>query len=728
MTNSKPPSELKDHCLVVAGHTLYAYSADGFFSRALAVNSTWTPLDSGVAVSGAVCVKGGYEGSQNADEALYVVGGTTTKSDQTYTGLQRYSFQEGKWQTLGTGSSPLTGRTGHGAAFIPSTSSIITYAGTTIPGSESALSADAFQISTKTPYTPLSLVSQGAPNLRYPQLHSWNATHLGMFGGNGGSDSIWMYSDGPGWQISPSSLPLDVSLSTPLNLVSGPGDSKIAELFDMHSSPNSVTNYELITPEGQPQSPAKSVGAPSVKRSSDVFPPYNATFAPAQTWKNYALAQGNNGMVVLSNGQAIDSLALYNHSSNSWVNSTEFFQGKSLQQPLTGSTSSSSMSKTTPTATATITPPAITSPGMTTASVTPSSTPAPTVGATADMSSHDRIVKIVGGTLGGACALCFILLFILWLLKRERTKREQIGRPRVQHGSNRKSFQDQGMQSLARSAQPMGRSDGPVPASAHDSFAIFSGAYAQSPKTSAPPQLGIRNETSTAPHKSNFNSNIAPSSLAPSTIYTAGMNRTSATSADFDILPGDRNTDDNWGKYFKDTTGVAAPASQPTHRSVASSIYTQSDYRGSAWPMSTLNPLNMSFLDQPKPLGQVYMGSPTTLFASSTHSLTIPEGQSARISSVDSISLHSEDDPHDTRWTDTQGSQPNRPPSSAYSQSMYSRYTRDLRSDPHEMPPFKGSSRPNAPIPEFPDESPVVGRGSNVNADMSWLNLQTGKI
>ncbi|EPS32181.1 hypothetical protein PDE_07141 [Penicillium oxalicum 114-2] len=721
MTVSEPPTELKNHCLVISGNTLYAYSADGFYSRALEVNSTWISLDPGVAVSGAVCVKGGLEGSPNTDEALYVVGGTATKSDATYPGLQRYSFIDRKWQTLGTGVSPLTGRTGHGAAFVASSSMIVVYAGTTDVSQVSALSGDAFQISTKSPYTPSALVTQGAPPLRYPQLLSWNSTHLSMFGGNGGSDRIWMYSDGPGWHISPSSLPLDVSLSTPLTLLSGSGDSKIAEIFNMNSSPNSVMNYELIGPEGQPQSPALPVGASAQKRSEENLPTYNASLAPGQHWTNYALAQGNNGMVVLSDGQAVDSLAIFNQTSNSWVNSTEFFQGKNFQHVLPASTTISSMFTTTPTASST------TAPSSSSASVTVSATPNSTTaaGAAAGTGSHVDVKTIIGAVLGGACGLVIVLLLILWLLKRERSKREQNDQARARYDQDRQGFQDQGMQSLARSAQPMGRSSGPVAPSGHDSFAIFSGAYAQSPNVPAPPRLGTGPELSEAQHSTNTNRGFPPSSLAPSTIYTAGATRTSTTSSDFDILPGDRNTDENWAKYFQHSG--AEPASQPTHLSTTSSIYTRSDYRGSAWPMSTLNPLNLSFLDQPKPLGQVYMGSPTTAFASSTQSLAIPEGQSARISSVDSMSIASDDDPHDTNWTGTQDNHPNRPASSTYSRSFYDRSTRDLRSYQPPLPPFSGNTRSNLPIPEYADESPVIGRGNNVNADMSWLNLQAGQ-
>lgn len=711
MTVPEPPFKLEGHCSVISGNTLYAYSPNGFASLQLKVNATWIPLNGGVSVSNPVCLKGGMDGSESDDEALYVVGGTTT-SDDTYPGLQRFSFKDQIWQKLGSGVTSMTARTGHGAAFIASNSSIIVYAGNQGAGTSTALSAESFLVSTKSPWIPTSVNCQEAPTLNNPQLLPWNSTHVGMFGGTGGSQAVYTYSLSEGWITSPVSLQSVLSTSNPLTLLSGSGDSKVLEFFDMSASPNSVTNYELISSDGKPESPAVAVRS-SKKRSTGSYPTYNDTLAPSYTWSDYGLAQGSNGMVVLSSGKSNNSLAIFNQTSNSWVNSTELFYGKTIQHALETNTTTS----TTMTPTATATPSASTS-----ASATPSSTT--TAAAAASGGSHTDVKVIIGAVLGSVCGVGIILLLLLWLLKRERTKRERNGQARGGDSKDRLSFQDQGIEPLAGGAYPMAKSPVPVASMSADSLAIISGKYAGE-KSLMPPPANAGYGLSATPRKSSPLSPIPSSGLAPSSMYSDDAYRNSTTPSELGNKPGDRTTDEGWGKYFEDnnTTNLAGMAAD---RSTTSSIYTKSDYRGSAWPMSNLTPLNLGFLDQPKPLGRVYSGSPTTEHASSSRSLAIPEGQSARISSADSISVTSDDDPHDTNWTGAHTSWLGRPASSNYSTSFYNSSSRDLPSSNPQLPRHSNGRRSSIAIPDDIDELPVPGR-NNVNSDMSWLNIHADR-
>lgn len=709
MTVPEPPIRLEGDCSVISGNTLYHYSSSGLVSIPLKVNGNWTQLNGGVSVSNAVCLKGGIEGSENDDEALYVVGGTTTNADSTYSGLQRFSFKDQMWQTLGSGTTSMTARTGHGAAFVASDSSIIVYAGNVGAGTSTALSAQSFLISTKSPYGQTSVVNQGAPTLNNPQLLPWNSTHVGLFGGQGGSQAVYTYNSATGWDLSPISLPSVLSTSTPLTLLSGSGDSKVLEYFDMNASPNSVVNYELMSPDGKPESPAVAVGASSKKRSTGSYPTYNDTLAPSYTWSDYALAQGSNGMVVLSSGRSNNSLAIFNQTSNSWVNSTELFQGKSVQHVLTTNTTTS----TTMTPTATPTPSASAS-----TSATPSSTT--TAAAAASGGSHTDTKVIIGAVLGGVCGVAIILLLLLWLLKRVRTKRELNGQARGGDSKDRLSFQDRGIEPLAGGAYPMARSPVPFASMSADSLAILSGKY-KGEKSLMPPPANSGYGLSATPRKNSPLSPIPSSGLAPSSMWSEDAYRNSTTPSEPGNKPGDRTTDEGWGKYFEDnnTTNVSG---MPADRSTTSSIYTKSDYRGSAWPMTNLTPLNLGFLDQPKPLGRVYSGSPTTEHASSSRSLAIHEGQSARISSADSISVTSDDDPHDTNWTGAHTSWLGRPTSSNYSTSLYNSSSRDLPSSNPQLPRHSNGRRSSVAIPEDIDELPMPGR-NNANPDMSWLNL-----
>lgn len=711
MTVPEPLIKLEGHCSVISGNTLYAYTPNGFASIELKVNGTWTPLPPGVSVSNPVCLKGGIDGSQNEDEALYVVGGTTTtNSDSTYPGLQRFSFKDGSWENLGSGPNMMTGLTGHGAGFIASNSSIIIYAGNTGASASTALSSQSFLISTVPPYVSTSVLNRGAPSLNDPQIIPWNSTHVGMFSGNdgsGGNKAVWTYNLATGWESSPVSLPSAISTSTPLSLLSGSGDSKVLQYFDMNASPNSVTNLELISADGTPDSTAVLVGSATKKRSTDSYPKYNDTLAPSYKWSDYALAQGTNGLVVLSSGKSNDSLAIFNQTSNSWVNSTELFYGKSVQHVLTTNTTTSTTM--TPTATPT---------SSTSTSATPSSTT--TAAAAAAGGSGTDVKIIIGAVLGAVCGVGIILLLLLWLLKRERTRRERNGQGRG-IDKDRLSFQDQGIEPLAGGAYPMAKSPVPVASMSAKSLAINSGKYAGE-KSLMPPSISGYGLSAT-PSKSSSLSPIASSGAVPTSMYSESTYNDSTTPSEPGHKPGDRTTDEGWGKYFQDnnTTNLGG---MPADRSTTSSIYTKSDYRGSAWPMSNLTPLNLGFLDQPKPLGRVYSGSPTTEHASSSHSLAIPEGQSARISSADSISVTSDDDPHDTNWTGAHTSWLGRPASSNYSTSFYNSSSRDLPSSNPQFPRHSNGRRSSVAIPDDIDELSMPGRSTNVNSDMSWLNLQ----
>lgn len=705
MTVPKPTLELKGHCTVISGNTLYAFSSKGFISIPLEVNGNWTTLNPGVPVSNPVCLKGGIEGSENADEALYVLGGTTTTADSTYSGIQRFSFKDQRWQNLTSGTTSMSERTGHGAAFVASNSSIIVYGGNSDASTNTSPSSYTVLISTKAPYFIKSELSQEATSLNNPQLLPLNSTHVGMFGGDD-NYAVYTYSVGPGWVRSPVSLPTAISTSTPLTLLSGPGENKVLEFFNMDASPNTVTNYEIISSDGKPQSTAVVVGS-SQKRSTGSYPTYNDTFAPSNKWSDYALAQGSNGMVVLSSGQSNDSLAIFNQTSNSWINSTELFQGKSIQQVLIANTTSSIP-------TATPTPAASTS-----ASATPSSTT--TAAAAASGGSHTDIKLIIGAVLGSVCGVIIILLVLLWLLKRERTRRGRSGQVHGGDSKDRLSFQDQGIEPLAGGAYPMAKSAVPVASMSADSLAIISGKYGGEKSLVAPPSnagYGL-----SAPRKSSPLSPIPSSGLVPSSMWSEEAYRNSTTPSELG-KPRDRTTDEDWGKYFQDNNATNL-SGMPADRSTTSSIYTKSDYRGSAWPMSNLTPLSLGFLDQPKPLGRVYSGSPTTEHASSSHSLAIPQGQSARISSADSISVTSDDDPHDTNWTGAHTSWLGRPASSNY--SFYNSSTRDLPSSNPQLARQSNGRRSSVAIPEDIDELPMPGRSNNVNSDMSWLNLQADK-
>lgn len=705
MTVPKPPIKLAGHCSVIHGNTLYAYSPDGFASIDLRHNSTWheLPSKSTEKVSGAACVVGAVDDNED-EEALYVIGGTGSSSD--YSGLQRYSFTKNKWTILGKAPTDMSNRTSHGVGYLKSSTSIVAYGGD--QDKSGGVSGSTYLISTKSPYGVESRPSQGAPPVSGAVLLPWNSSAVALIGGSESNTAIYVYGD-KGWAESGASLPGLVPKSVGCALVTGSDGSKVLEEFRLDESPNTVTSYALVTADGDPASPAEVVGKSS-KRSPSEYPKYNDTYAPTIKRSDYAIAQGNNGMVVLSSDNEHHSLSIFNSTSNGWVNATELFAATGTQHVLKASSTSTSSS--TPTSTSSTSSTA-------SSTATSSSVPIPAAsGGTAPVRT------IVGATLGSVCGLIVILLAILFILKRVKQKREQDGQAGGGPSKDRLSFQDQGIEPLTDRAHPMAKSPVPLATASNDSLAIISG-NANEEKSLKPPNTDVGYGLS-KPGRSSPLSAIPSSGLEPSSMYSDEPSPGGAASEN---KAGDRTTDEGWGKYFEDN-GATNLSRMQSDRSAASSVYTKSDYRNSTWPMTNLTPLNFGFLDQPKPLGQVTSGSPTTATGSHEHSLVIPEGQSARISSADSISLASEDDPHDTRWTGAgQSSWFGRPSSSNYSMSFYNSSSRDLpaavpRPNPtDQLPRHSNGRRSSVVIPDDIDEYPDPGPGRDVNNDMSWLNI-----
>ncbi|KAJ5301952.1 hypothetical protein PENANT_c046G11203 [Penicillium antarcticum] len=693
----KPQVTLEGDCSTIYSNTLYVFSRGDLLSIPLRENGNWTEQPKGTSVTGAACVK--------SDDAFYVVGGTGPAG---YNGLQEFTFKTQKWQNLTSPS--MVNRTGHGVGYISSSSQILVYAGMTDGSTGSSQST--YLISTTAPYDVTSGVDQGAPALYEPILMPWSDSEIAMVGGSATNTAVHIYDakDKKGWSLSEATLPSAIPTNSRCTIVSDSDKNIVLEEFTMNTSPNSVSSY-LLSSKGKLQSPATAIGKRSLMDS------YNDTLAPSNSWTNFALAQGDD-MVVLSNGGGDQSLAIFNQTSNSWANTTELFYGKGDQNVLKPSTTSSITS--TPTATST-----------TSASTSTSATATPTSTSTAagggGLSDHAK--TILGATLGSVLGFGLILLLLLFLIRREKQKKQQQSGKGGGDSKDRFSFQDQGIEPLTEGAYPMARSPVPVATASRDSLAIVTGKYNGEKSLKPPTATGYG---LSAPRQSSPLSTIPSSgAMGASSVYTdeteGGPDSSRSNQA------GDRSTDEGWGKYFEDnnTTHLAGMASD---RSTMSSVYTKSDYRGSAWPMSNLTPLNLGFLDQPKPLGRVHSASPTTENTSEMggRSLVIPESQSARISTASSISMASESD-RDENWQGAgHSSWLGRPSSSNYSNSFYNASTRDVpgtSSYTGLVDKARNSNvrRSSAIIPEDIDELPMQGRSNNVNSDMSWLNIHADR-
>ncbi|KXG45650.1 Galactose oxidase/kelch, beta-propeller [Penicillium griseofulvum] len=707
MKGPRPIIKIEGDCSTIHDDTLYVYSPDGFASIPLKENAKWEPHPSpDHIVTNPACVQG-------SGGDFYLVGGTGSPDNS---GLQRFSFSTNKWETLTGASSEMKNRTGHGAGYIPSTSQILVYAGNT--DGSTRISQSTLIISTKGgSFDVSSGVDQGAPALYEPIILPWSASEVAMIGGSPTNTDIFIYDSNKGFGKSEATLPSAIQASSRCALASeSGGKTKVLEEFTMIASPNTVTGY-LLSSKGKIQNPA-TVIAPSEKR--DITDSYNGTFAPTASWSDYTLAQGG-GLVVLASGQSSDSLAIFNQTSNAWVNSTELFYGKPDQNVLKATSTSFTSSTPTPTSTSSTST-------STTASATPTSSSPVVAAVSSGLSDHGKM--ILGATLGSVLGFGLILLILLFLLRREKKKKQATQPGGGGDNKDRLSFQDQGIEPLTEGAYPMARSPVPLAATSVDSLAIMSGRYKGEKSLKPPSSTGYG--LSPQPKASSPLSTIPSSGvMGASSVYTEDTNR-AGDDTGRENQAADRMTDEGWGKYFED----GGTTNFQSDRSTISSAYTKSDYRGSGWPMSTLTPLNFGFLEQPKPLGRVPSGSPTTEHGPpdmGSRSLVIPESQSARISSADSISVASDDDRDDSRWQGAhQSSWLGRPSSSNYTTSFYQTSTQDMpweSSNPSlaDKPKHPNARRSSVIIPHDIDELPVQGQKNTTNSDMSWLNLKADR-
>ncbi|KAL4930185.1 uncharacterized protein BDV17DRAFT_49955 [Aspergillus undulatus] len=683
----KPPAKLEGHCSVIHNNTLYTLSENGFAFIPLELDAKWQelPTDGAELVSDAACVTGDIDGNEQ-QQALYVIGGTSGNSDAP--GWQRYSFADKKWKTM-PAQADLANRTGHAAVYLKAISTLLIYGGTR-DGKNSDGSADTFKLSTKPDYI-FEADSTAPASSNNPNLLTWSDEQAVLFGGNEDPTAVNFWNSKTKWHSdgysdSDYSYPNGVKTA----LFSQPDGNYRLRTFNSNASPVTVGDYEL---KPDPADPAQSKKR---KREDD------DSLAPTSIEKGFSFAQSNSGdqLVVLSGGSGTDTLSIFNQSApegGSWVNSTKLFYGDKSEEDILGLTPTAS---STPTATP-----------------SESSSVLPTVG---DGTDDDNIGVILGAVLGSLAGVAIILVLILFYIKRKKEKMRQAAGA----DKDRLSFQDQGVEPLTRSAYPMAQSPAPKAASSVDSLAIFSGNMGdeKSPKTAGSlPQYMQKNQPARPSPLNNIQSR--DSADWDDKVIEAGESP---------VRPGDRTTDEGWGKYFQDNHTT------PTLVGIQSPFDSTRGSKATIWPgennTNSLPPLQTSFLAEPTPLGRVNSGSPTTEFATSVRDgrqIAIPQSQSARISSAsaETASINSDDDDryHDARERSWLG----RPPSSNYSRSFYNPgSTRDVTStaapstvDWRKHDSARTNTRGSSII--IPEGQPLPR--NNVNSDMSWLNLNADR-
>ena len=386
---------------MIYNNTLYTYQPDAFQSLDLKEGGEWTQLPMGVSTAGSACV----QGSVDDQAAFIVVGGSTNQ--QEYKGLQHFSFESNAWISDSPADGVSTNRQNHGAAFLQHTSQILTYGGS--QDGYTGPSSQTFVISTKSPYATEAF-SSTAPPVIDPLVLPFNNTHALMLGGDTSNTALYTFSPDDGWHK------LDVSLDTGLKdcnktqatILSSDDGSKLLEIFDMSSTPNQVSSLLLqnvTNPSNHKRSGSylSSPHHPTKRRKRDTSlvdrPAYNNTLAPQDSRNGFSIASDpKTGLMVATGGNSQAPLAMFNETSNQWIDPNQFFGDEPTPTP---------------------------TPSLSSSSASYSPTAAPSATAKAGHAVQDKSLKILGGVLGGVLGSVVLLVIVLLLLRRCRKRRER---------------------------------------------------------------------------------------------------------------------------------------------------------------------------------------------------------------------------------------------------------------------------------------------------------------
>lgn len=713
-----PVYPLENHCSVVYQDTLYVYSPQGFQSLELAKGSEWEKLPMDISLTGAECILAPGSGEGGAD-MMFVVGGRVNETVKSwdYPGLMHYTFKNKKWDWQRSKDWVTKERTNHAAIYLPGPKQILVYSGSTDPQSN-GLSSESFLIDTSAPYGVMGQPAGANPPLTKPMLMEWDKNHAVMIGGSASNTAIYTFgamSDASGqlegWHDLGLAIPEGIVSpeTVQCTLVNGKDGSKVLETFNMGVTPNVVTRTVLLGKDGILSKIGTLIGGGKTKRLTiDDFPTYNGTFAPDTVRSGYSVAQSDSMKTVFTGGNAQDPIAVFDASDNSWLNATDFFAGKQLQNVLQPTTSSS-VSSSSPTSSATETPAATTSAA---AAIPPPGAP---------VNNKDRMLTVLGATLGAIFGIAALLILLLFFLRWRKSKKR-----RTQQGGyvekSRLSFADRGADFMKEAGGSMGQ---------HQSLAQPRFGEVNGSQTSLAIIAGRANGNG---HKRGMLSDSSTSGLVKKASPLAYTEPVELSKFDLKPEPIDdrivrqnsgrippqpkvdvnRSRSSGWSRYFanNDATNLAA---MPTDRSTFASERTNSVYDTNSkmysQPVHAPPPLDIPKFENQR-ISKVATGSPT--FGNSTDNLPGQPMQAelARANSGASTRSGISRDDHYLRepiesWTPVGLN--DRPPSSAYTGSVIMDNHRDGASSYYPQD-AASSYYPKSGISSYyPGQPPMLG-------------------
>jgi hypothetical protein len=770
MGTPEPIYALTGHCSIVHEETLYVYSPAGFQSLRLKEGAKWKREPMDISLTGAQCVKAVPGGNPDA-AALYIVGGTVndTAASWDYPGLMYYSFAQKKWDWIRSESWVTQNRLNHAAAYIESAESLLVYSGSQDAGNIDP-SSSTFLISTKQPYRVRSSPSNDAPPAVRPLLLPWDNRSAVLLGGGPQNTAVYLFDADAGWRN------LGVTLTEPFSnqdavqatVVTGKDGTKVLERYDMSVSPNRVTRIALVDKDGKPAAPGTTVGDKTKRATVSEWQAYNSTNAPKVTRTGFSLAQSDENLAIVSGGNEEDPLCIFNQEDNAWLNTTELFAGRQA------------VIQSTPSGTTSLEP--------TSASPTATSTEAPVAAAPAN--NKNRMLTVLGATLGAIFGIAAILILILFCLKYRKAKKQKAQQSGYVE-KDRLSFADRGAEFMSEAGGALGHKYAQNNQSS-SSLAILSG------QTGANHSRGLGSDASTAglvmkkgPLGYSEPVELAKFDLKPEpaeeeeTIVRQNSGRNPPKA----VANISRSRSSGWSKYFanNEATNLAhMPSGRSTYASERTSTGSQSEYPDSRMVSQTVPPLDIPKFENQR-VSKVQSGSPTLGNSQENLHAQPMQAELARANSNGSVrSVNAHDHYYSSApvesWTPVDHNE--RPPSSTYTNSMVgeprphdgaSSYYHDGTSSyypkssyssfyPTPVIPqnetrdstltvFPGAHGPGRPVaPANNDDThtfrmpPRIGgtpedrestltvfpggvpdRGPRKNEDMSWLNLGAGK-
>lgn len=528
----KPPVSLDGGCSVIDDNqNLYVYTPQALLTLPLKKDGKWKTLSMGKSVTGGVCAGG-------PKDAFFVIGGTTANgTSDDYTGLQRYSFADDKWETIQYTTRDFQQRTHHGAVYMKGENAFLVFAGVT--NGVAAPSASTFTLTATSPYVVNSFSANGAIPATDPTLLPWDDHAAALIGTAVDERAIWTFDDGK-WKSANTSLkdPLPPRNQSQPAMVLNDDGSKVLEIFNMNKSPNTVDRIVLVDSNGKPAAPGtrlkkkddtyddddeitsnnnnnsnnnniKHGGRDSQRRKrtphqhaerasslSDI-PDYNSQYASDATRDSFSLAQSPDDLVAISGGSKSAPVAVFDQAENGWVDPEQLFLGQTAS-------------------------------------------PTSSMGAAAAASSGGTDKgTIIGAVLGSVLGFAAIIALVVFCLIRRHRKQDQAADQASDQ--SRLSIQDQGLKSDSENNPQRSNSFG----RSMNSVDIFAGKVGGARQLDAQDNAPPGSKADLAEHeKSPFRDSVNQE--------VDGNDKAAEKSGAF--ISGDysrRDTGDNWNEYFQ---------------------------------------------------------------------------------------------------------------------------------------------------------------------------------